>query len=77
MKMTYYGEEFNIDDEIVKRRAERFGDTEQDIIEFLTPMMDCWYGKNIDFYIQKKGLETIESELNDCLMTDLDFTDPI
>ncbi len=77
MKFNYLGVEFNLDDEIVRRRAERFGDTEKDIEEYLRPMMDCWYGKHISFYVQKRGIDVIESELNDCLMTDLDLTDPV
>ncbi len=76
MTFTYLGIDFVLDDKIVKKREERFGDTESDIIEYLTPMMDCWYGKHIDFHVQKKGLKNIENELNECLMTDLDFTDP-
>ena len=76
MKMTYYGEEFNIDDEIVQRRAQRFEDTEQDLIEFVEPYLDSKYGKNIEFYVGRLGRESIEKEINLFLTTDLDLTEP-
>lgn len=77
MEFSYHNITLHIDNEIIKKRKERFEDTDQDIIEFVEPYLDCEYGDHIREHIERVGLEKIERNINNYLMTDIELTDPV
>ncbi len=77
MDINYKGENFTIDDYLVNKRINCIFDTKEGIEALIQSYMECEYGNNIEFYIERYGKKHIEADLNEYLCVELEMYSPV